>query len=102
MLTFGDRFLHSSEKRSHEESGTNALESSSIILPMRLWHRCTGSLNGLSASACEDFSDIGEMSKTFLAMFEKVFAVTARVMVERCRLHKGIPLPIFDNVTISG
>lgn len=58
-------------------------------------------MNGTDIQVWEDFSDIGEMSKTFLTMFEKVFAITARVMVEAL-LHKGVPLPILDNVTISG
>ncbi|PIO57123.1 hypothetical protein TELCIR_21474, partial [Teladorsagia circumcincta] len=77
------------------------VESSSIIIPEIVGNRLTGSLNGTQFQLWEDFSDIGEMSKRFLTMFEKVFAVTARVMVEAI-LHKGIPLPIFDNVTISG
>ncbi|KAK5972456.1 BPI2 domain-containing protein, partial [Trichostrongylus colubriformis] len=95
-----DFYIH--PRKDHMKSlARMVLESSSIILPEIVDNRLTGSLNDTQLQLWEDFSDIGEMSKTFLTMFEKVFATFARVMVEAV-LHKGVPLPIFDNVTISG
>ncbi|KAK5968972.1 hypothetical protein GCK32_014057 [Trichostrongylus colubriformis] len=89
-------------KKDHMKSlARMVMESSSIILPEIVDNRLTGSLNDTQLQLWEDFFDIDEMSKTFLTMFEKVFATFARVMVEAV-LHKGVPLPIFDNVTTSG
>ncbi|VDM55505.1 unnamed protein product [Angiostrongylus costaricensis] len=36
----------------------------------------------------------------FLAMFKEVFAMTAHVMTQAI-LHNGVPIPIFDNITVS-
>nr|CDJ89800.1 Lipid-binding serum glycoprotein domain containing protein [Haemonchus contortus] len=95
-----DFYIHPKEEHT-KNLARMILQSSSMILPEIVDNRLSGRLNNTQLQLGEDFSDIGEMSKTFLSMFEKVFAVSARVMVEAV-LHKGIPLPIFDNVTISG
>ncbi|EPB76527.1 LBP / BPI / CETP family protein [Ancylostoma ceylanicum] len=77
------------------------LGSSSSVIPEIVANRLTGNLTDTHIDVMEDFSDIGEISQTFLNMFEKIFAMTSRVMVESI-LHKGVPIPVFDNVTISG
>ncbi|RCN43878.1 LBP / BPI / CETP family protein [Ancylostoma caninum] len=49
----------------------------------------------------QDFSDIGIFSNTFLFMFGKIFAMTSNA-ITRWVVTEGFPIPIFDNVTISG
>ncbi|KAE9413058.1 hypothetical protein Angca_003742 [Angiostrongylus cantonensis] len=76
------------------------LELSSSVVPEIRENRFVGRLNGSEIDVREDFSNIGKMSRTFLAMFKEVFAMTAHVMMQAI-LHKGVPFPVFDNITVS-
>ncbi|VDM55732.1 unnamed protein product [Angiostrongylus costaricensis] len=58
----------------------------------------TGDVNA-SATFAVDFY-IHPKKLQFLAMFKEVFAMTAHVMTQAI-LHNGVPIPIFDNITVS-
>ncbi|KHJ91005.1 LBP / BPI / CETP family protein [Oesophagostomum dentatum] len=88
--------------KEHPESLARlVLSSSSSVIPEFIGNRFTGNMTDRQNEIRENFSDIDEVPQTFLNLFEKVFTMTSRVMVEST-LHKGVPIPIFDNVTISG
>ncbi|VDM69972.1 unnamed protein product, partial [Strongylus vulgaris] len=94
--------FHINPMKDHPKSLARlVLSSSSSVIPEIVDNRFTGNLTGTHDEIREDFSDIGEIPQTFMNLFEKVFTMTSRVMVESV-LHKGVPIPIFDNVTISG
>ncbi|VDL74208.1 unnamed protein product [Nippostrongylus brasiliensis] len=78
----------------------DVLESQSTVIPEMVNKRLGGSLNETDVQIWQDFSDIGDMSNTFLTVFDKVFTATARLMIGTL-LQKGVPLPIFDNVTLA-
>ncbi|KHJ83053.1 hypothetical protein OESDEN_17251 [Oesophagostomum dentatum] len=99
--TFAIDFYINPMKEHPKSLARLVLSSSSSIIPEIIENRFTGNLTDTQNEIREDFSDIGEIPQTFLNMFEKVFSMTSRVMVESV-LHKGVPIPIFDNVTISG
>ncbi|KAJ1372903.1 hypothetical protein KIN20_035211 [Parelaphostrongylus tenuis] len=98
--TFAVDFYIHPEKLHQVSLARIILRMSSSVIPQIQENKFVGKLNGSEIEVREDFSHIGEMSKTFLAMFKEVFAMTAHVMMQAI-LHTGVPIPIFDNITIS-
>ncbi|CAJ0941280.1 unnamed protein product, partial [Mesorhabditis belari] len=76
------------------------LITTSSIVPYIEGNRLVGTLNGTTAEAKEIFSTIGDVSSTFLSVFQKLFIVSDEILVN-ILLKKGVPLPIYDNVTIA-
>ncbi|KHJ93879.1 LBP / BPI / CETP family protein [Oesophagostomum dentatum] len=76
------------------------LDSTTMIYPAISDNRLVGQIIGIDTKFKAESSEIGEISKLFLKAFAKAFSGTAKAMLESI-LHQGIPLPVFENVTIS-
>ncbi|GMS88725.1 hypothetical protein PENTCL1PPCAC_10900, partial [Pristionchus entomophagus] len=59
-----------------------------------------GRIDSVSINATEVFSSIGDVSPTFLSGFDTIFKTVSTSLLT-VLLSKGIPLPIFDNLSIS-
>ncbi|KAF8358515.1 hypothetical protein PRIPAC_93510 [Pristionchus pacificus] len=59
-----------------------------------------GKIDSISINATEVFSSIGDVSQTFLTGFDAIFKTVSTSLLS-VLLSKGIPLPIFDNLSIS-
>ncbi|GMR41819.1 hypothetical protein PMAYCL1PPCAC_12014 [Pristionchus mayeri] len=59
-----------------------------------------GKIDSLVINATEVFSTIGDVSQTFLTGFDTIFKTVSTSFLS-VLLSKGIPLPIFDNLSIS-
>ncbi|PAV82653.1 hypothetical protein WR25_05870 isoform B [Diploscapter pachys] len=77
------------------------VETSSTIHPYLNGTRIYGELGNMTSSLSEDFSTIGHMSSLFLKAFQEVFSLSARLAINAV-IKKGLPIPIYDNVTIAG
>lgn len=62
--------------------------------------RLKGRIDSVSINATEVFSTIGDVSQTFLTGFDTIFKTVSSSLLSVI-LSKGIPLPIFDNLSIS-
>ncbi|CAJ0597293.1 unnamed protein product [Cylicocyclus nassatus] len=100
-VTFAVDFYINPMKQHLKPLARLILSSSSTVIPEIIRNKFSGNLTETTDDIREDFSDIGEIPETFLNLFKKLFTMTSRVIVESI-LHKGVPIPVFDNVTISG
>ncbi|RCN43875.1 hypothetical protein ANCCAN_10147 [Ancylostoma caninum] len=77
------------------------LVSSFSLHPQIVENRLTANVTAIENHFRQDFSDIGIISNTFLFLFGKMFAMTTSAMIKSIT-KEGVPLPVFDNITISG
>ncbi|EPB70582.1 hypothetical protein ANCCEY_10337 [Ancylostoma ceylanicum] len=75
--------------------------STSSLRPEIVKNRLAASVIDTENHFRQDFSDIGIFSNAFLFLFGKMFAMTTSALT-RWMVAGGVPIPVFDNVTISG
>ncbi|RCN43877.1 hypothetical protein ANCCAN_10149 [Ancylostoma caninum] len=94
--------FHIHPMRDHPKSLARLmLVSSSLLHPKIVENRLTANVTKTENHFRQDFSDIGVFSNTFLFLFGKMFSMSTSVMT-RWMITKGMPIPVFNNVTISG
>ncbi|KAL6726192.1 hypothetical protein Aduo_008190 [Ancylostoma duodenale] len=95
-----DFYIH--PMKDHPKSIARLMLLSSFSLhPQIVENRLTANVTAIENHFRKDFSDIGVISNTFLFLFGKMFALTTSAMI-KWMTKEGVPLPVFDNITISG
>ncbi|EYC23326.1 hypothetical protein Y032_0015g2592 [Ancylostoma ceylanicum] len=93
--------FHIHPMKDHPKSLARLMLVSSFSLhPKIVENRLTANVTKTENHFQKEFSDIGVISNTFLLLFGKMFAMTTSVMI-RWVIREGIPIPVFNNVTIS-
>uniref|UniRef100_A0A1I7UV71 BPI2 domain-containing protein n=1 Tax=Caenorhabditis tropicalis TaxID=1561998 RepID=A0A1I7UV71_9PELO len=95
-----DLFLNPYEKTKKNILARLVVDTSSDVEPYLNGTRIHGHLRNSTITARVDFSNIGDVPKSFLNAFSTILSMTARQTI-RSVLGVGIPIPSYDNVTVA-
>ncbi|CAI2348917.1 unnamed protein product [Caenorhabditis sp. 36 PRJEB53466] len=95
-----DLFINPYAKTKKSILARLVVDTSSDVEPFLNHTKIHGRLLNSTINAREEFSNIGNVSETFLKTFSSILSMTARQAVKTV-LSVGIPIPSYDNVTLA-